>query len=140
MSVKHKLWVTSRLDVPSSIGALLCSLLLTGCGSGPYQSAPVDADLARETLTSVMESWKNGETVESLKEDMPPIVVQDFDWAGGMKLLDYEVLDDGKPESANLIARVKLSLEDREGTKSEKTVTYVVGTAPVLTVFRDLFK
>ncbi len=129
-----------RLGVFSSIGALSCSLLLAGCGSGPYQSAPVDADLARETLMSVMESWKNGETVESLKEDTPAIVVQDFDWVGGMKLLDYEVVDDGKPESANLIARVKLSLEDREGMKSEKTVIYVVGTAPVLTVFRDMSK
>jgi hypothetical protein len=54
--------------------------------------------------------------------------------------VDYEVLDGGKPESANLVARVKLSLEDKEGAKSEKTVTYLVGTAPVLTVFRDMFK
>jgi len=39
--------------------------------------------------------------------------VQDFDWSGGMKLLDYEVLDDGKPESANLVARVKLRSRTR---------------------------
>jgi hypothetical protein len=120
-------------------GLLWCSLAVVGCG-GPYQSAPVNVGIARETLSAAMESWKSGETIESLKEDSPAIVVQDLDWSGGTKLLDYEVLDDGKPEDANLIARVKLTLEDTQGAKSEKTVTYVVGTAPVLTVFRDIFK
>jgi hypothetical protein len=120
-------------------GLAWCAVAVAGCG-GPYQSAPVNADKARETLAVAMEAWKEGETVESLKEDSPEIVVQDFDWSDGMKLLDYEVLDDGKPESANLVARVKLTLEDKTGAKSEKTVTYLVGTAPVLTVFRDMFK
>ena len=122
------------------IAAILCPFALAGCGSGPYESAPVNPEVARETLNAALESWKEGATIESLKADSPSIVVQDFDWSGGAKLLDYEVLDDGKPESANLVARVKLSLEDKEGTKSERTVTYLVGTAPVLTVFRDMFK
>jgi hypothetical protein len=133
-------WMTFRIGDYSLIATLLCSSVLAGCGSGPYESAPVNPEIARETLTSALESWKDGESIEALQEDSPAIVVQDFDWSAGMKLLDYEVLDDGKPESANLIARVKLSLEDREGAKSEKTATYVVGTAPVLTVFRDMFK
>ena len=144
MTGKTLNWTTSRIGDRSLIATFLCTLLgtlvLTGCGSGPYESAPVNPKIARETLNATLESWKNGETVESLKAESPPIVVQDFDWSGGAKLLEYEVLDDGKPESANLVARVKLSLEDKEGTKSEKTVTYVVGTAPVLTVFRDMFK
>jgi hypothetical protein len=137
-------WTTSKICDRSLIATLLCTLLgtlvLAGCGSGPYESAPVNPEIARETLNAALDSWKNGETVESLKEDSPSIVVQDFDWSGGAKLLEYEVLDDGKPESANLVAKVKLSLEGKDGTKSEKTVTYVVGTAPVLTVFRDMFK
>ncbi len=123
-----------------SLIALLCGFVLTGCGSGPYESAPVDPDTALDTLTSVMESWKKGESPQDVREQTPSIVVQDLDWSGGMKLLDYEVLDDGKPESANLIARVRQSLEDKAGAKSERTVTYVVGTAPALTVFRDMFK
>ena len=130
---------TAEKHGPLWSGIAWCTLAVAGCG-GPYQSAPVNADKARETLAVAMEAWKDGETVESLKEESPEIVVQDFDWSGGMKLLDYEVLDDGKPESANLVARVKLTLEDKDGAKSEKTVTYLVGTAPVLTVFRDMFK
>ena len=130
----------TKMRYSSLIATLLCTFAFAGCGSGPYESAPVNPDIARDTLNSALESWKEGASIESLKDDAPSIVVQDFDWAGGAKLLDYEVLDDGKPESANLVARVKLSLEDKEGTKSEKTVTYLVGTAPVLTVFRDMFK
>jgi hypothetical protein len=124
----------------SLIAMFLGAFAVAGCGSGPYKSAPVNPDIARDTLNSAMESWKSGETIESLKADSPSIVVQDLDWSAGAKLLDYEVLDDGKPESANLVARVKLSLEDQDGATSEKTVTYLVGTAPVLTVFRDMFK
>ncbi len=120
------------------VAAALCCLLPAGCGSGTYQSAPVNADVARETLEHVMESWKGGDTVEALKEQSPAIVVQDIDWTNGAELLSYEVVGDGKEANANLIAQVKLTLKDKEGTQSEKMVTYVVGTAPVLTVFRDM--
>jgi hypothetical protein len=117
-----------------------CSFVLTGCGSAAYQSAPVDPSKARDTLTRVMESWKEGDSVDSLREESPPVVVQDFDWTSGMKLLDYELVGEANPVDANLIAQVKLTLEDKQGAHSEKTVTYVVGTAPALTVFRDMFK
>lgn len=112
--------------------------LQSGCGSGPPVPAPVDASLARDTLERVMESWKEGESAESLQDETPAVVVQDFDWTQGMKLLAYEIVGEGKESGANLVAQVKLTLGDQGGAQSEKTVTYVVGTAPVLTVFRDL--
>lgn len=130
----------ARIDCQRLLGALLCCLALAGCGTGVHESAPVDPALARDTLTRAMESWKEGESVESLQDESPAIVVQDFDWSGGMKLLNYEVIGPGKPESANLVAQVKLSLEDTAGARTEKTVTYVVGTAPALTVFRDMMR
>ena len=119
--------------------ALWCCWLLTGCESGTYQSAPVDGPVARDTLERVLETWKEGGTIESLREESPPVVVQDFDWLNGMELLNYEVIGKGKEANANLIARVKLSLKDAEGAHFGKTVTYLVGTAPALTVFRDMF-
>lgn len=118
----------------------LCGLVLAGCGSGVYQSAPVDADKASETLLFALESWKEGETPDSLKNESPAVVVQDLDWTGGMKLVSYEVVGEARALNANLIAKVKLSLQDKTGNASEKTVTYVVGTSPVLTVFRDMLK
>jgi hypothetical protein len=140
MIIKRQKKTTYRSDQRLFAVALYCSFVLTGCGSAAYQSAPVDPSMALDTLTRVMESWKEGETVDALREESPPVVVQDFDWTGGMKLLDYEVVGEGKPVDANLIAQVKLTLQDKQGAQSEKTVTYVVGTAPALTVFRDMFK
>lgn len=123
---------------PVLAAAILVLLSSAGCGSSSYQSAPVDSNKARETLKAAMESWKKGESAESLQKQTPSIVVQDLDWTGGMKLLSYEVVGQGKEVDANLIAQVKLTLESATGEKAEKTVTYVVGTAPVLTVFRDM--
>lgn len=120
------------------MGWLVCSALATGCGSGLYQSAPVDSSKARETLTYVMDSWKNGEALEDLEDEEPSVVVQDMDWKNGIKLMAYEVVGQAKEQGANLVATVKLTLKDESGTESEKTVSYTVGTAPVLTVFRNM--
>ena len=123
----------------AAVAAASCCLFLAGCGSDAYyQSTPVNAQKARETLEYVMESWKEGVSIESLKEEEPAIVVEDFDWANGMQLVNYEVFGDGNKAMANFFAEVKLSLKDQQGTPSEKTVTYVVNTVPVLTVFREM--
>lgn len=119
---------------------VLSSVMLSGCGSSAYQSAPVDVAKARGVLEDVMESWKGGEAAESLQQQQPPVVVQDFDWIGGAKLLAYEIVNEDKAVNANLVAKVKLTLQDKQGAKVEKTVTYLVGTAPKLTVFRDSFQ
>ncbi len=114
------------------------AVLLAGCGgSNPH---PVKVNLAKSTLESVMESWKNGETPELVRAKKPSVIVQDMDWTSGTKLIDYEILDDEKPVDANLIARVKLKLSGAGGKEIEKTATYVVGTSPALTVFRDIMK
>ena len=136
MTVVVKPLGTPRVKVSWYACLGLCSILIVGCGTQAYQSAPVDSDKARGTLTDVLDSWKGGDTPESLQDLQPPIVVQDFDWAGGIRLQAYEIVD-AKPIDANLTAKVKLSLESKSGDKSEKTVTYLVTTAPALTVFRD---
>jgi len=112
--------------------------LLLGCEAKTPTSAPVQADKAREALTVALDSWKAGEAIE-LVQSKPPlfVTVQDFDWMGGAKLIDYEVVGDGTPMDANLKVEVKLKLEGSDGKSSEKTVNYLVGTAPEVTVFRD---
>lgn len=133
----------SLFAVPCSAASMfcrstvLCVVMAIGCGrSGtPY---PVKTDVAQKTLVSTMESWKEGKTPDSLQKASPSVVVQDMEWASGAKLLAYEVLDGAKAVDANLIAKVKLKLTNASGKEMEKTVTYVVGTAPKLTVFRDI--
>jgi hypothetical protein len=116
------------------VGSGLCS----GCG-GP-RVYPVQPDVARRTLTQALDQWKSGATPDSLRAGNPEIVVQDFDWLNGAKLTAYEVLGAGEPRDANLVVRVKLTLQDAQEKETSKVVTYLVSTAPKLTVFRDPFQ
>ena len=71
------------------------------------------------------------------------MVAQDFEWAQGAKLIDYQVVNDGKEEDANLRVQVKLTLSNLgkdKGKPVEKKAWYVVGTSPSVTVFRDIMR
>lgn len=125
-----------RLLLGGGLG-LLCLALAAGCGSG---NRPVNPDVARQTLQKTLEEWKGGAKPDALRQASPQIVVQDLDWSDGAQLTAFEILGDGKPVDANLIAQVKLTLRGKDGKEAEKTVTYVVGTSPVLTVFRDMMR
>ncbi len=115
----------------------LCLALLAGCNSA---TAPVDVNVARKTLESTMQSWKAGKSPDDLRAESPSIVIQEMEWTNGAALLEYEIIDDDKPVDQNLIAKVKLKLKQSDGRVVDKTATYVVGTRPVLTVFRDIMK
>ena len=115
---------------------LLTLTLIIGCGS----SHTVQPDVAVKTLRTALESWKNGQSPDSLQKASPPIIVQDLDWTSGAKLMEFEILEGGEPVDANLYAQVKLKLRDSAGSDTDRTVTYVVGTSPKLTVFRDMFR
>jgi hypothetical protein len=115
---------------------ILCLPLLAGCGSNKMEAHPVDPGLARSTLDAVLKSWQEGATPESWQQKSPAVVVQDMDWKTGRKLKSFEVIEPTESVDANLHCQVKLTLEDAEKGEVEQTVKYVVGTSPVLTVFR----
>jgi hypothetical protein len=117
-----------------ALGAV--AAILSGC-SGSQHAAAVDPARAREALTIVLDGWKKGDSPSSLKDGSPAITVQDLDWLGGSRLLDYQVTGDGKAVEANLYVPVKLTLKTPEGREIKKSVSYVVGTSPIVTVFRD---
>lgn len=115
------------------------ALTQTGCW-GSSRAHAVDPPQAREALQTALERWKAGDNPRSLAKSSTPMTVQDFDWAGGVRLADFQILDDGKAMDANLSIRVKLVLEAPgrvARTRTEKTVWYLVGTSPSVTVFRD---
>jgi hypothetical protein len=120
----------------------LAFVFFTGC-SGSSQAHAVNPSLARESLKTALEQWKKGEGPRSLESSVTPMTIQDFDWAAGAKLIDYQILDEGKAEDANLRVQVKLTLsntgKDKEKT-AEKKVWYIVGTSPSVTVFRDALR
>lgn len=117
--------------------SLLPLLHAIGCSAGGVRY-PVRPDVARETLTAVLSHWKAGGRPEELRASNPEIVVQDFDWAGGAGLSDYSLTDSGSALDANLSIQVRLELVYPDGRTETRNVWYLVGTDPVLTVFRDL--
>jgi len=115
---------------------LLCALTV-GCNRQQH-AAPVNVSLAQESLRKVLESWKNGEDLGALRQGSPSITVQDLDWKRGYKLTEYEIIGEGKYDDANLLCPVKLKLLDPQGKTVTREVTYMVGTDPSITVFREM--
>lgn len=136
-----------NLDRYGSMGVIFAGLvammLLTfpGCSSSGSPH-PVDPSRAREALKTALDEWKGGKSPRSLSSSATPMTVQDFDWESGAKLVDYQIQGDGEPVDANLRIKVKLNLSGVKGKakNGEKTVTYLVGTSPSVTVFRDMFR
>jgi hypothetical protein len=123
------------------LAAMAAVLAMPGCSGGSAAHA-VDTSRARDALVIALDHWKQGDTPGSLPSSSTPMTVQDFDWQGGAKLLDYQVQGEGEPRDANLSIKVKLSLDGLQGKskKVEKTVSYLVTTSPSVTVFRDTLK
>lgn len=125
--------------------AVLATLLLPGCGD-PSRAHAVNEPSARDALKTALDGWKNGKTPASFAAASSPMIVQDFEWDSGARLLDYQLVDDGKPYDANLRVQVKLTVEGADAKaapatkKTEKTVWYLVGTSPKVTVFRDMLR
>jgi hypothetical protein len=132
-SLYGSLWV-----VGASLG-VLAVLMLSGC-SGPSRANPVDPSLARESLKIALDHWKKGEDPTSLQSSATPMVAKDYEWDSGAKLVDYQILDE-RSEEANLRVQVKITLSQQGKSKSvEKKASYVVGTSPSVTVFRDIMR
>ncbi|MFL5242653.1 MAG: hypothetical protein ACJ8FY_11150 [Gemmataceae bacterium] len=116
----------------------LCFVLFVPACSSQKQAAPVNVSLAKESLQKTLDSWKNGEDYVALKQAKPSITVQDLDWKSGCKLVEYEIIGEGKYDDANLLCPVKLKLVNPQGKEVTRQVTYMVGTDPVITVFREM--
>jgi hypothetical protein len=121
---------------------LVAMILLTLPGCSISSAHAVDTPRAREALKTALDHWKKGDSPRSLSASTSPMTVQDFEWESGVRLLEYEVLDEGQPADANLRVRVKLTTEGGKGRAktTEKSVNYLVGTSPSVTVFRDMLR
>lgn len=128
----------SAAKVCAAVLFVFASLGSSGCGGYSSAKHQVESTKARSTLETVLKSWQEGVSPDSLQEKKPKIVVQDMDWKAGTKLHAFEILGEGNAVDANLYCKVKLQVESPGKGKSEKTVTYLIGTSPVLTVFRSV--
>lgn len=117
---------------------LMCLALVTGCGDDG--GTPVKIEVAQQILASVMEGWHDGKTPEDFGHETPAIVVHEMEWSNGAELLDFQIINDDQPTGPNLVATVKLKLKSAEGKVTEKTATYIVGTSPTLTIYRNTMR
>jgi hypothetical protein len=126
-----------RLRWPAAFAVGLAGLL-AGCDRGPVET-PVDADKARATLRAALDSWKKGEPATALQAASPPIYVIDPDWQAGARLTDFEIVGAGEEKDAHLFCPVRLTVRGPDGKESRREVTFIISTAPNLTVSRKIF-
>ncbi len=109
------------------------SIVLMGCGR-TARSLSLNQPKAREACAEFHTAWKNGKQVADLK---PKIIGRDSDWETGKKLESFEILKDERSDGTNLHLTVRRTLKDDAGKETQQEVAFVVGTSPVVTVFRS---
>lgn len=115
------------------IGLLFACGLAAGCQRSA-DNLSLDQPRARDACQTFLTAWKEGRNIEDLK---PKIVGRDADWEAGAKLESFEILPNERPEGPNLILTVRRSVQPKTGGTVQQDVEYVVGTSPVVTVFRN---
>jgi hypothetical protein len=117
-------------------------LLMCGClfalqlGCSKSLEKPVDPGEAAELVNTAFGAWKQGEAYDSLKQRQPPIYFNEPEWESGKKLVKFE------PGQVTLSGRqgrcsVKLTLEDKSGKVTERTIGYQIDTTPNKVITRE---
>jgi hypothetical protein len=115
-----------------SLLAITLLISVTGCEQNA-RGLSVDKAGARQSCTTFLTAWKDGKKAADLK---PKITGKDSDWESGKILESFEILPDERTDGANLFFTVRRTIKSPEGTSQQQEVGYVVGTSPVVTVFR----
>lgn len=111
---------------------MLC-VVLAGC-SRSARSLSLNQPKAREACTAFLKAWKEGKKVGDLA---PKIVGRDSDWEAGKKLEEFDLSPEDHSDGTNLHLKVRRIVKDDKGRQVNEEVAYVVGTSPVITVFRS---
>ena len=111
-------------------------LLAAGCRSEPVEP-PGDAELARSTLTQVLDAWKAGKTSGDLKSGEPVVFARDEDWDAGRKLADYEILEEPVQNGGEWRVLASLSVVGNQGRTSPTRVYYSVTPGSPASVVRS---
>lgn len=117
---------------------LLCAIVLTSLMGCAESKVPVsDLAQAKKVAEQVLEAWKSGSTMEEMKNGSPSIIVSEDLWRQKASLKSYKIIDEGSMLGPNARFEIQLTYEDSKGKNTEKTLTYLVTTAPAITFFRE---
>jgi hypothetical protein len=128
MSRCKSLWAAAVLVAVSGV---------VGCGPPDYRppAATQPAD-AQSALVAALDAWKEGASVESLREPPSPMYVGDEDWQAGAKLAHYKIAGEGEPAGLNVVYPVVVEVQSN-GRRQKKAVRYRVTTEPVINIMRS---
>lgn len=112
---------------------MLVLLTFVGCSSSPQ---PSNSQTALQSLEKMLETWKTGGTAADLKTAQPSVIAVDDDWERKATLVAYQVQPNPFDDGVNLHYTVQLTLKNAKGKEVKKEQVYVVGTNPVITIFR----
>ena len=112
--------------------AILC-LALVGC-QRTARNLSLDEDKAKEACETFLTAWKSGGSYVDLE---PDITSKDEDWDAKRKLVAFKLLPNEFSDGANLHIPVRLTLKEGQGAEYDTDVIYIVGTSPMITVFRE---
>jgi hypothetical protein len=108
-------------------------LQLAGCGAGGVAATE---ESAREALIKALDAWKTGRKAEEMRQETPEVIVGDSYWKQGLRLVGYEI-GNGTFDGKNLRVPVTLTIAQPPHGNRKLIVKYIVGTRPVVTIFRD---
>ena len=118
-----------------SLRWLMISVALPGCGQ-KQAPVPADPDQGRAVLLAALTAWKDGGQCDQLKERRPPIIVNDPDWIAGRRLKRFQLADGHEYHGSQLRCAATLTFEGENGVTTEKKVTFLIDTSPVLVIVR----
>ena len=114
----------------------MCIGLLPSTVAGKPWMKPVDPGQASDVVNNAFDAWKEGEGYGSLKERQPPMYFNEPEWESGKKLVSYEagpVTLTGRQGRCS----VKVTLQDKTGKVTERTIGYQVETTPAQVITRE---
>lgn len=117
--------------------AALCLCLLQGCGKGSIE--PADIDQAGPALRIALDAWKDGKSQQVLAEQTPSILMNEDDWRGGKRLMDYKMEEAGALQGRQVVWRVQIKLQQKDGQVEDRRAKYVIDTTPRIVIVRDRF-
>jgi hypothetical protein len=117
--------------------AALCLCFLQGCGKGAGDNA--DLNEAGPALRTALEAWKSGSPQKELANLNPPLLMNEDDWREGKRLMDYKMDEAGTLQGRQVVWRVQIKVQDKNGKTENVRAKYVVDTTPRIVIVRDRF-
>ena len=122
-----------RFVIGTAYGVAL-SLIAAGCARHHVEISNIEQ--ASQLITSTLNAWQAGNSLDELRDSSPPIYVAEELWQNGIQLVRFDVTQPGELFGTNVRFHVKLTCSDKE-RQTVHAVKYLVTTTPAYTIARE---